>query len=73
VLSIQIGEDFMTYSSEIKELLTACDVETTIYTRKAVRAGGKICPLTMKQRRQVEKLSRERGYRRFVAEMMTTI
>ena len=61
----------MTYSAEIKELLTVCDVDSTIYTRKPVRVTSKIRPLTLRQRRQVEKLSRERGYRRFVAEMVS--
>jgi hypothetical protein len=63
----------MTYISEIKELLTACEAQSTIYRRKAVRAGGEIRPLTIKQRRQVDKLSTERGYRRFVAEMMSSV
>lgn len=64
----------MTYVSEIKELLNVCDAESTIYTRKPVRVPGHtIRPLTLKQRRQVERLSTERGYRRFVAEMMTSI
>jgi hypothetical protein len=63
----------MTYVSEIKELLNVCDADSTIYTRKPVRVPGTVRPLTVKQRRQVERLSRERGYRRFVAEMMTSI
>ena len=63
----------MTYVSEIKELLNVCDANSTIYTRKPVRVPGHVRPLTMKQRRQVDRLSRERGYRRFVAEMMTSI
>jgi starvation-inducible outer membrane lipoprotein len=63
----------MTYSAEIKELLAACEVETSIYQRKAVRAGGKVSRLTAKQRRQVEELSTERGYRRFIAERMSTV
>jgi len=63
----------MTYTAEIKELFAVCDVNSTIYTRKPVKAYGKIRPLTLRQRRQVEKLSTERGYRRFVAEMMSTI
>jgi hypothetical protein len=63
----------MTYVSEIKELLSVCDADSTIYTRKPVRIPGSIRPLTAKQRRQVERLSSERGYRRFVAEMMTNI
>ncbi len=63
----------MTYSAEIKELLTACDVEPDIYRRKPIRVSTRIRPLTAKQRRQVERLSTERGYRRFVAEMMSTI
>lgn len=63
----------MTYAAEIKELMNVCDVTSTIYTREPVKEGGKIRPLTMKQRREVEKFSRERGYRRFVADMMTTI
>ena len=63
----------MTYVAEMKELLNVCDADSTIYTRKPVRVPGKIRPLTVKQRRQVDRLSRERGYRRFVAEMMTNI
>jgi hypothetical protein len=63
----------MTYISEIKELLTTCEAQSTIYRRKAVRACGEIRPLTLKQRRQVDKLSTERGYRRFVAEMMSSV
>lgn len=63
----------MTYVSEIKELLNVCDADSTIYTRKPVRVPGKINPLTIKQRRQVERLSTERGYRRFTAEMMSNI
>ena len=63
----------MTYISEIKALLNVCDANTTIYARKPVRMPGKINPLTIKQRRQVEKLSTERGYRRFVADMMTNV
>jgi hypothetical protein len=63
----------MTYISAIKELLTVCDADSTIYTRKPVRVQGNVRPLTVKQRRQVDRLSRERGYRRFVAEMMTSI
>ena len=63
----------MTYVSEIKALLNVCDADSTIYSRKPIRVSGKIRPLTTRQRRQVERLSRERGYRRFVAEMMTNI
>ena len=63
----------MTYVAEMKELMTVCDADSTIYTRKPVRVPGSIRPLTVKQRRQVDRLSRERGYRRFVAEMMTNI
>jgi len=63
----------MTYVSEIRELLSICDVDSTIYARKPVRVPGKINPLTVKQRRQVERLSTERGYRRFTAEMMTNV
>ncbi len=62
-----------TYASEIKELLEACEVQSDIYMRKAVRASGRIRPLTVKQRRQVEKLSTERGYRRFTAERMSNV
>ncbi|NLT66958.1 MAG: hypothetical protein GXX84_10185 [Acidobacteria bacterium] len=62
-----------TYASEIKELMNVCDVDSTIYLRQPVREGGQIRRLTTKQRREVEKVSTERGYRRFVAEMMTTI
>jgi hypothetical protein len=63
----------MTYVAEMKELLNVCDADSTIYTRKPIRVPGNVRPLTVKQRRQVERLSRERGYRRFVAEMMTNI
>ena len=63
----------MSYISEVKELLTACDVRSTIYERKPTRASGTIRPLTARQRRVVEKLSIERGYRRFVAERMANI
>ncbi len=63
----------MTYISEIKELLEACEVRPTIYERKPIRISGKIRPLTPKQRRTVEELSVERGYRRFVAERMANI
>ena len=62
-----------TYISEIKELLTVCDVNSTIYKRKPVRICSVIRPLTMKQRREVERLSTERGYRRFVAERVSTV
>ena len=61
----------MTYVAEIKELLNVCDASPTIYTRKPVRVPGSVRPLTVKQRRQVDRVSRERGYRRFVAEMMS--
>ncbi len=61
----------MTYIAEIKELLTACEADSTIYKRKPVKVEGRIRPLTLKQRRQVERLSTERGYRRFVADMIT--
>lgn len=63
----------MTYVAEIKALFNVCDIDSTIYTRKPVRVPGKIHPLTVKQRKQVERLSTERGYRRFVAEMMSNI
>ena len=64
----------MTYIAEIKELFTACDVRPTIYMeRKPIRIPGSIRPLTPKQRRKVEELSIERGYRRFVAERMANI
>jgi hypothetical protein len=61
----------MSYISEIKELLTVCDANVTIYRRKPVKAQGKIRPLTLKQREEVERLSTERGYRRFIADMMS--
>ncbi len=61
----------MTYIAEIKELLNVCEADSTIYMRKPVKVEGRIRPLTMKQRRQVERLSTERGYRRFVADMIS--
>jgi hypothetical protein len=63
----------MSYISEIKELLSACEVDSTIYQRKPVRVHGTIRPLTRRQRLEVEKLSIERGYRRFVADRMGNI
>jgi hypothetical protein len=63
----------MSYISEVRELLTACDVRSTIYERKPTRASGTIRPLTDWQRRQVERLSIERGYRRFVADRMGNV
>jgi len=59
----------MTYISQIKKLFDVCDVDSTIYERKPVKVQGNIRRLTLKQRRQVERLSTERGYRRFVADM----
>ena len=67
------GGILVTYISEIRELLTACDVRPTIYERKPTRVSGNIHPLTPKQRRKVDELSIERGYRRFVAERMVNI
>jgi hypothetical protein len=61
------------YISEVKELLTACDVRSTIYERKPTRAVGIIRPLTRRQREEVERLSTERGYRPFVAERMANV
>jgi hypothetical protein len=65
---------YVTYIAEVKELLTACNVSSTIYERKKpTRASGTIRPLTAKQRREVERLSIERGYRRFVADRMGNV
>jgi hypothetical protein len=63
----------MTYVSEVRKLMTACEVHSTIYERKPTRASGTFRPLTEWQRRQVESLSIERGYRRFVADRMANV
>ena len=63
----------MTYIAEVRELLAACDVRSTIYERKPTRANGTIRPLTASQRKEVERLSRERGYRPFLAERMANV
>ena len=64
----------MTYSKEMYEFLEACGCASDIYTRKPVRIpGATIRPLTRAQRNQVERLSTERGYRRFTAELMGRI
>ena len=64
----------MTYTAEIKELFTACDVRPRLYEeRKPIRIPGSIRPLTTEQRRKVEELSIERGYRRFVADRMANV
>jgi hypothetical protein len=63
----------MTWITEVRELLAACDVRSTIYERKPTRASGTIRPLTARQRREVEKLSIERGYRRFMADRMANV
>jgi len=63
----------MSYITEVRMLLTACDVRSTIYERKPTRVSGTVRPLTDWQRRQVEELSIERGYRRFVADRMANV
>ncbi len=62
-----------TYYLEMKRLLNVCDADSTIYSRKPVKVPGKILPLTTAQRRQVDRLSTERGYRRFVADLMSSV
>jgi hypothetical protein len=64
----------MTYIQEVKELLDACGCQATIYRKqKAVRPAGQVKPLTAAERRQVDRLSTERGYRRFTAERMSAL
>lgn len=64
----------MTYIREIRELLDACGCDGSIYrTHTAVRVSGKVTPITARDRRRVEKLSTERGYRRFTADLMTNV
>ncbi len=61
----------MIYANEIRKLLDSCGCEATIYTdRKPALPDneGPVYPLTPAQRRRVERLSTERGYRRFTAE-----
>jgi hypothetical protein len=60
----------MTYIAEVRHLLEACDCRSDIYKRKSIRAAADPHPLTLKERRQVERLSTERGYRRFTADHM---
>ena len=60
----------MTYISEIKLLLSACGCESNIYKRKPTKCcKGECKPLTARERREVERVSKERGYRAFRAEM----
>jgi len=62
----------MTYVAEIRKLLNVCEVDSTIYEeRKPVKVQAKVHPLTLAQRQQVERLSKERGYRRFVVDMVS--
>ncbi len=63
----------MSYHLEMKQLLTACGCESAIYTRKPVKGTGEVQPLTPQQRRQVERLSKERGYRRIVVDFANRV
>lgn len=64
------GNADMTYSDEIKSLLAAIGYEPRIYSHEPTRETCRLRPLTARQRHQVDALSRERGYRRFVATYM---
>lgn len=59
-----------TYNQQIKLLLSRCGCEASIYDREPAKADGAPVPLTRRERQQVEAVSRERGYRRFAADMM---
>lgn len=61
----------MTYAHEMREFLTAIGHEATIYDREPARESSPVSPLTRRERKRVDELSRERGYRRFTAERMT--
>lgn len=60
-----------TYTDDIEELLIKSGCDNDFYsTHKPVKEPGELKPLTAKERKQVERVSTERGYRRFTAEMM---
>lgn len=61
---------FMTYVRQIRLLLSRCGCEASIYDREPAKADGAPVPLTRRERNKVEAVSRERGYRRFTADMM---
>ena len=61
----------MTWISDVRLLLKGC--EANIYKRKPTKSEGQPTALTLKQRRQVDRLSTERGYRRFTADRMSSI
>jgi hypothetical protein len=59
----------MTYIQDMKLLLKTCNVKTTIYEKEAIREiNGNITPLTAKERRKVNSLSKEHGYRRLIVD-----
>jgi len=59
-----------TYSQEIKRLMEGLEIRPTPYEERPAPAKvrARIRRLTPSQRRRVEELSRERGYRRLVAD-----
>jgi len=60
-----------TYITDVRRLLQQCGCASDVYERiKPVKIPGSIHPLTPGQRRHVDAVSRERGYRRFVVTHM---
>jgi hypothetical protein len=59
----------MTYAQEIELLFKELGIEAVIYQQVPVKVVADSKPLTKAQRAQVDLLSKERGYRRFTADM----
>jgi hypothetical protein len=59
----------MTYIEEMELLFRGLGIESGIYNQAPVKVVADFKPLTKVQRAQVDLLSKERGYRRFTADM----
>ena len=62
---------FSTYSQDMKQLMAACGCNGRVYevVPKVSGNGAPIQPVSKEARRRVDELSKERGYRRFVADV----
>jgi hypothetical protein len=59
----------MTYAQEMNLLFKKLGIEAVIYQQVPVKVVADYKPITKVQRAQVDLLSKERGYRRFTADM----
>ncbi len=79
MLRILAFDDHPTFVQELRQLAQVLEVPTKaedapVYSHQpALPDAGKVRRLTLKQRRQVESLSTERGYRQFGAEFRSAI